>query len=247
MNNVDLFIKYLSGELNREEIDSFEKELASNLEFKEEFDQVSAAYELIRDQLQLRDEDEFRIRLLEVMKHTAKSKPPKGRRLRRGWYILLPLAACVAILLVIFLSPRSDKLLFSRQYHPENDKVLLAYMHGTRGKAETGILHYQQENYLESKKIMEELMAEDPENLLARLFFLLSSIETGNADQALEKLATLDPGQNHQLGQALTWYTALALLKTDRKEEALIHLHSLVLQEGPYKSDAIRLEKILLK
>lgn len=246
MNNVDLSIRYLSGELNREEIASFEKELASNQGLKAEFDQVSAAYELIRDQLQLRDEEEFKNRLLDVMKHPAKALPPNGRRFRKGWYILLPLAASVAILLLIF-SPGSEDLLFSRNYHPENDKVLLAYMQGTRGKAETGILHYQHENYMECRKIMEELMEENPQNLLAGLFFLLSSIETGNADEALEKLTTLEPGLEHQLGQAVSWYTALALLKTDRAEEALSHLQSLVMQEGPYKSDAMRLEKILLK
>lgn len=247
MNNVDLIIKYLSGELNREEIGSFEKELANKQGLQEEFDQISAAYMLIRDQLQKRDEDAFKKQLLEVMEQAATGKKQIGRPLPKVWYYLLPLAASLAIILSIFLSPGSEDKLFSRYYHPETDKVLLTYMQGTRGKAESGILHYQLENYAETINIMLELMEEDPENLLARIYYLLSSIEAGKQDQAIEKLAALDPGLDHQLGQAVSWYTALALLKSDQQEEALIHLHSLILQEGPYQTDAIRLEKILLK
>ena len=48
MSYVDLIIKYLSGDLSREEATSFEKELESNDALKEAFEEQSAAYELIR-------------------------------------------------------------------------------------------------------------------------------------------------------------------------------------------------------
>ena len=247
MENVDLFVKYLSGELNQEEIASFEKERAKNPDFREEFELVSAAYKLISDQLQERDEVDFRARLLEVMEHPVKETHAEGRSFFKGWNVFVPLVASVAILLLVFLYPRNDNLLFSRYYHPDKDRVVNTFMQGTRGRTESGIVHYQQENYVECRKIMSELVEKDPDNLLARLFFLLASIETGQADEAIATFTSLDPGLDHQLGQAVSWYSALALLKMDHKDEALGHLRALILQTGPYQTDAIRLEKKLLK
>lgn len=247
MENVDLFVKYLSGELNQEEIASFEKERAKNPDFREEFELVSAAYKLIRDQLQERDEVDFRARLLEVMEHPEKNTQSKVRSSLKSWHVLVPLAASVAILLLIFLLPRNENLLFSRYYHPEKDRVVNTFIQGTRGRAESGIFYYQRENYVECRKIMQELVEEDPENLLARLFFLLASMETGQVEEAMDTFTSMNPGLDHQLGQAVTWYSALALLKMDRTDEALDHLHSLILQTGPYQTDAIRLKNKLLK
>ncbi|MEN8201613.1 MAG: hypothetical protein ABFS28_03390 [Bacteroidota bacterium] len=247
MSNVDLIIKYLSGEMNLQEAGSFEKELASKQGLKDEFDQVSAAYKLIRDQLQLRDEVEFQKLLLEVMEHPATGKQQGGRRLHKLWYYLMPLAASLAVILAIFLSQKDGEKLFSKYYHPEKDRVILAYNQGTRGKAESGILHYQHGNYQETLDIMWEIIEQDQENLLAQLYFLLSSIETGKQDQAIAKLAALNPDMDHQLGQAIYWYTTLAFIKSDRLDDAGTYLHSLIQQQGPYQSDARRLEKILLK
>jgi hypothetical protein len=247
MNNVDLFIKYLSGELNREEIGLFEKRLAENPDLQREFDRVSAAYKLMEEELQQRDEEAFRKQLLEVMKHPAAGKAQPKRRMPVWWYYLLPLAASVAIILSIFLRPGSEDLMFSRYYRPENDQVVLTYMQGTRGKTETGILHYRLEQHTECMQIMQDLMEEEPQNLRARLYYLLSAIEAGQQDLAIEKLDGLAPNLDHPLGQAVTWYTALAYLKSDHPDEALNHLHSLVSREGPYQEDAIQLEKMLLK
>ena len=94
---------------------------------------------------------------------------------------------------------------------------------------------------------MLELMEEDPENLLARLYYLLASMETGNREEAIQELSTLDPGLDHQLGQAMCWYTALALLKSDQTEAAADQLESLISREGPYRSDALKLQKRFLK
>jgi len=247
MNNVDHIIKYLSGEMSQEEAGFFEKELASRQGLKEEFDQVSTAYKLIRDQLRKRDEDEFRKRLLEVMEQPANPKKQSGRYWHKGWQYLLPLAASLAIVLSIFFSQKSGDKLFSSYYHPEDDPVVEAFSQGTRGSAESGISHYQLGNYEESRIIMWTLIEQDPENKLVQLYYLLSSIETAKQEEALEKLAGLELSMDHQLGQAIYWYTALALLKSKQTDEALSYLRPLIQQQGPYQSDASRLEKILLK
>ena len=71
MKRVDQMIKYLSGDLSREESRAFEKELLQDKELKETFDQVSKAYHLISSQLRRQDEEEFISTLKEVMDRSS--------------------------------------------------------------------------------------------------------------------------------------------------------------------------------
>ncbi len=247
MNNVDHIIKYLSGEMNLDEAGSFEKKLASDTGFKEQFEEVSAAYNLIRDQLQKRDLDDFTKTLLEVMEQPDSKQTIDRRKLRSWWYVPLLLAGSLAILLTILRHNPDGHSLFSKYYQPGEDPVLLAYNQGTRGPSESGILYFQLGHYAKTMEVMSELIAEDPENQLALLYYLLASIEIDMDDLAIEKLAPLDLRIDHQLGQALYWYRALALIKMDKYEQADLFLLALIQQPGPYQSHARRLQKNLLK
>ncbi len=213
MNNVDLFIKYLSGEMNLDEAGFFEEKLASDPGFKEQYEEVSAAYNLIRDQLQKRDLDDFTRTLLEVMEQSDGKKPSPRRRFRSGWYLPLALAGSLAILLTVFRHNPDGNRMFSRYYQPGEDPVLLAYNQSTRGPAESGILYFQLGQYAKTVEVMSELIAEDPGNQLALLYYLLASIETGMQDQAIEKLAPLDLRVDYQLGQSLYWYSSTGTYK----------------------------------
>ena len=55
------------------------------------------------------------------------------------------------------------------------------------------------------------------------------------------------PNMDHQLGQALVWYTTLALLKSGRLEEAGTQLMPLTEQPGLIRQMPVRLQKMLLK
>jgi tetratricopeptide (TPR) repeat protein len=247
MNNVDLFIKYLSGDMNPEDAGSFEERLSSDRTFKEHFEETSTAFELIRDQLQKRDLDNFKEILSEVMEGSGSEKSDKRPGFRSWWYLPLLLAGSLAILLVILRSNPDENRTFSRYYHPGEDPVLLAYNQSTRGQTESGILYFQLGQYSKSMEMLSELISMDQENLLAQLYYLLGSIETGMQDKALERLTPLDLKTDHQLGQAIYWYGALAFIQTGRYEEANELLLPLMNQQGPYQSDARRLQKNLLK
>ncbi len=247
MNNVDHIIKYLSGEMNLDEAGSFEKKLASDHGFKEQYEEVSAAYNLISDQLQKRDLDDFTKTLLEVMEQSDNKLPIARRGFRSWWYVPLLLAGSLAILLTVIRHNPDASSVFSRYYQPWEDPVLLAYNQGTRGPTESGILYFQLGQYEKTVEVMSELIEKDSENQLALLYYLLASIEIDMPDLAIEKLAPLDLKIDHQLGQALYWYRALALIKMDRYEEADIFLLALIQQPGPYQSYARRLQKNLLK
>jgi len=243
MKNVDLIIKFLSGDMDQEEAGSFKKDLATNPELKQEYTEVSHAYQLIKTQLRKRDEDSFRAKLAEVMEQPiSKTKNISISHWRR-WYFLLPLAASLAILISIFLmNPESD-IILAKFYKPQKDAVVLALNQATRGASESGIDLYRKGLYEEAMNQMSELLASDEENQVTLLFYLLSSLELDLQEIALEKVLANPINTELQTGQCLIWYTSLALIKSNRFEEAAIQLQPLTKQPGPYQTSASRLLK----
>jgi len=247
MKYVDLIIKYLSGEMSQDESGSFEEDLASNQLLQEEYEQVSAAYRLIKTQLWKKDEAAFRSKLREVMDRSPGKPGHNVRPHRSRWYFILPLAGSLAILMAIYLVNRGPDRLFSQFYNPEKDHVILAYSQGTRGETEEGMNLYNRGSYSESLQKTSEIIDQDPENQLALLYYLLASIELDLQEDAISTIGAVQVTTDNQLGQSLTWYTSLAMIKSGRREEAAANLGPLIQNPGPYEADARRLKKMLLK
>jgi len=247
MSYVDLIIKYLSGDLKQDEATSFEQELATNSELKREFEEVSVAYNLIRDQLQKRDEESFRKKLEDAMNHEEPSAEPRSQWFRLHWFIPLAAACSLAILYIFTLHKPGDERVLSRFYDPLSDPVVLAYNMNTRGVPEPGVIQYWEGDYRRSMEELSTRILEEKENKLLQLYYLLSAIELDRQDEALATLEFQVHDSMQLPDQALAWYTTLALFKSDRRQEALELLYTLSKQQGPYQSEAIKLEKVLLK
>jgi hypothetical protein len=246
MSYVDLIIKYLSGKLSQKESGAFEKELESNAELKAAYEEHSAAFKLIRSQLQKRDQDAFEAKLAEAMTETIPQIPPRKPDWVR-WFLPPAIAAVVAVILILFLQQPGNESLLSRFHHPEKDPLVLVYLQETRGVTEPGIIQYRQGNYASAMDLLSDRISVERDNKLIRLYYLLSAIETDRQMEALERMGKETSFPSDLLDQSISWYSALALIKSDRREEALKILQALGKREGPYQSDAIRLEKLLLK
>lgn len=248
MSYVDLIIKYLSGDLSQEEATSFEKEMESNGELKREFEQKSAAYNLIRDQLQKRDEEEFRTKLREAMNPASPLRESRKRLPWSRWSIPLVAAGILAIIIIsTLLIQHGNQKVFSVYYDPATDPVVLAFNQDTRGGPEPGIAYYRSGDYQHSMELLSLRIAEESGNKQLLLFYLLSAIELDRQNEVLELILVESRDSMDIPDQSFTWYSTLALLKSERREEALEKIHPLTGQHGPYQSDAIKLEKILLK
>jgi hypothetical protein len=238
MSYVDLIIKYLSGDLSSDESRAFEKELESDAELKAAFEGYAAAYRLTRHQLQKRDEEAFESKLTEAM---------STRKRRAWWYIPPAVASILAIVLIIFSGhPGNDKLL-SRFHLPAKDPLILGYFQDTRGKNEQGIMQYREGNYQLAMDLLSERISAEEDNKLILLYYLLSSMELDCQQEVLELIQLEAVNGQDLLDQSISWYTTLALIKSDRREDALRVLHPLSQLEGPYRTEAIKLEKLLLK
>jgi len=247
MSYVDLIIKYLSGDLSREETSSFEKELEHNDELKDAFEEQSAAFELIRDQLQKRALKVFKEKLAEAMSHDAPVTASRKAGIRSWWFIPPAVACSLAILLILLLSHPGNERVLSRYHQPSKDRVVLTFYLETRGESEYGIIQYRNGNYAIAMELLSARIAEESDNKLFQLYYLLSSMELDRQHEALELISLEYPASMDLLDQSLSWYSALALVKSDRREAALEKLHPLTEQQGPYQNDAIKLEKVLLK
>jgi hypothetical protein len=238
MSYVDLIIKYLSGDLSWDESRAFEKELESDAELKATFEEYAAAYRLTRRQLQKRDEEAFESKIMEAM----------SPRKRRAWWYIPPAVASILAIIILFFTgqPGNDKLL-SRFHLPAKDPLILGYFQDTRGKNEQGIIQYREGNYQLAMDLLSERISAEKDNKLILLYYLLSSMELDRQQEVLDLIPLeAGPGQD-LLDQSISWYTSLAFIKSDRREDALRMLHPLSKLEGPYRSEAIKLEKLLLK
>ena len=247
MNYVDLILKYLSGELSPGEEDSFKEELNSNGELLKEYTEVSTAYELIRDQLQKRDENAFRQKLQEAMDREVPPSSSSWHRIRPWWYIPMALAASLAILWVLVLNQTENEKILTLFYAPDQDPVLLAYMQDIRGEQEAGILYFRNGSYNEAMKALEPRMSEEPGNKVLLLYYLLSAMELDREDEVLERALAANLADSYLPDQAIAWYSILALIKSDRREQAVKTLVPLTKASGPYQSHAEKLLKLLLK
>jgi hypothetical protein len=90
-------------------------------------------------------------------------------------------------------------------------------------------------------------IVEETENRQLVLYYLLSAIELNRQDEIMGLVLVEDSDILDLPDQAIIWYTTLALLKSERREAALEQIHPLTRQHGPYQSDALKLEKVLLK
>jgi tetratricopeptide (TPR) repeat protein len=245
MKYVDLIIQFLSGELSEGESEAFEKELEKNNVLRDEYEQVSAAYRLIRDQLGKEDMAHFRARLREVMERPLEDHGGDRSRRGRWWLLLLPLAASLAVLIMLYANKRDGPGIFSRFYRPDKDPVVLAFNQDQRGEMEVGIAMYQGGHYEISMQIMDSLLEENPGNQMVLLYYLLSSIELDRVEEAIPAVMAADVSTDHTLGQAVAWYSGLAFIKTGHYDEAITDLAPLEQHPGPYRKRSRRLIKLL--
>jgi len=247
MKHFDYIIKYLSGELSPGESLVFEKELVENPQLKEEYSRVSRAYRMIGDQLRKKDEEAFGIALKSAMGKTAENSW-RHKKPGRLWYVILGMAASLTILFSIFRHVPDTERIYSRYFNPSEDKLISIILEETRGEAGRDASKlWQIGEYEECQKLCRAYLSEDPENQYNMLFCLLSFLEIEEKGPVPQWLTNINHNSTSHLGQAITWYHSLALVKADLKTDAALLLSSLEGLPGPYSKDAHKLKKILTK
>lgn len=259
MKRVDEMIKYLSGDLSPEEALAFERELNRNSRLKQEFSELSLAYNLIADQVKRSDEEAFSVALDAAINKSgsesgsgsaSRSGPVKRKKSKnRLGYLLLSVAASLLLFAGILLTQKSPERIYFSYYNPSLDPVIMTLQMDPRGEADLQSIAnlWKGEEYENCRIEALRQLKEDPSELYVLLFYLLSSMETDEAGLALERLKSVETDTGQALGQAIHWYGALALVKEGETAEAAVLLTPLCHIQGPYKKDANKLKNKLKK
>lgn len=255
MKRVDEMIKYLSGDLSPEESLAFERELNGNPRLKQEFSELSLAYNLIADQVKRSDEEAFSLALDAAINKSgsgsgSRSGPVKRKKNKnRLGYLLLSVAASLLLFAGILLTQKSPERIYFSYYNPSLDPVIMTLQMDPRGEADLQSIAnlWKGEEYENCRIEALGQLKEDPSDLYVLLFYLLSSMETDEAGLALERLKSIETDTGQALGQAIHWYGALALVKEGETSEATVLLTPLCHIQGPYKKDANKLKNKLKK
>ena len=249
MKRVDHMIKYLAGDLSREESLAFEKELSENQKLKNDFSEVSLAYRVMAEQIKREDEDQFTRAVSAAMEKAERRPLQPLKRTSRRWISLLALAASLAIIISIFSPHPGMDRIYKSSYNPPGDPVIQtlgAHIRGKTGHQAISDL-WNNEHYAQCRNSASRVLSENASDEFAMLFYLLSSMELNEAAGALEKMQDLNWSRGESLGQAISWYRALALIKAGLAPEAIEELTSLEAHSGPYQKDAHKLKKKLRK
>lgn len=247
MKRVDHMIKYLSGELTKEDTIAFEKELKNNPELKEEFSEVEFLFNLMGEELKKKDEEDFRSALQAAGKKSGQKTNSQKKPLLRPWHLFMAIAASLAVLLSIFSNRQGSEKLFSSYYHPDDDPVIETINENIRGESKLKEIYrlWRNSEYKKCEELAYKQLHSDNSDQFTMLLYLLSSMEIENEKAALDFLSSFEINTENALGQAITWYKALAKLKLGETNKARELLSLLSENPGPYQVDAGTLEKKL--
>ena len=213
--------RYLSGEMNSEEVTSFELELKLNAQLSRE---LSLSVEI--DQMIVEDEDvlDFRKQLQAIHQKKAPSlnRTIKLREIgRRSYHIAAGIAALIMISgLLYLLIPKdySNERLFSMYYSTE--KVLNVSRSADNQLVEA-LFKYQQREFADASRLFEAILREDEANIVIRFYSGIAYIETQNYSEAIAAFKKILEGEENLYTEHAGWFLGLTYLRIDETDKAL--------------------------
>lgn len=241
---------YLSGTMSAVELESFEKEVATNSALQEEVD----LHRQVAETLKGEEVHQLRATIKTVNQNWKRPQvadhEKKAKVVRFPFRNILAIAATVLLLVVayLFVVPElnySEETLFADNFEPY--KMVLNQRSSTPDMGETtkllnqAVSAYEQKDFQTAAKLFQELQNQSPDAGAFLLYASISDLSLGNTDQAitnLEKIIAADAPLFVEQGR---WYLALAYLQKGDLAKAKTQLQDI--SSGSFQYDAA--QKIL--
>lgn len=221
-DNYTLIEKYLSGELNEEEIKKFQTRLTKDAAFLEEYTlQKSMNIFLEKD----RNQPALESKLVSLGNDFFKEEkneqednviPISRNKNQNRWLIGLIATAAVAVLLVMFNPFQSQDLYQQYATHQPISLTEKSTGNDVATKAETT---FNQKNYSLAYENITLYLQENPADQKAQLSLGISALEIGKTEEAISIFEKINSG-NSALKNYGIWYLALSYLKQKDFEQA---------------------------
>jgi tetratricopeptide (TPR) repeat protein len=240
MSKYDEFIQpFLDGELSREELDWFNKELQSNAVLAEDIKLYREVDNAIREQdvMDLRDQ-------LDVIHNTIgdlSKEPAKQSKYRKvlSYAAIASLAILISfgILMKVQHKKLTNQQIYQRHYEPY--EVTMVYRSGeTQNLIDLAMLKYDAQDYFGAIEIYEQILSKEPGNMESNLYSGISYLETEQYSKADNRFRTIiDHNDNLYIEQA-EWYLGFCYLQTGKNLEARAHFKEISKGDGSYSKKA---------
>lgn len=220
-DHIELFDRVFNNLATQEEKDAFERQLASDEEFANDFE----AYKVGRRTLEI---EGFKADIAEVRSGANRKKSLLVR--------LVPIGIAASILLgiVIFNKNQSTPHLALFEQHFSPYPYLFQARTGNSSQSDVGkaISKYQQGNYEEALS----LLPADTQNDTITFFKGVSFLALKQADSALQNFNRL-PKTNFIFDEEMLWYKGLTYLLLQEEDSSVVYLQSIP-SDSRHQSDA---------
>ena len=243
MSKYDEFIQpFLDGELSREELDWFSKELQSNAVLAEDIKLYREVDSAIREQdvMDLRDQ-------LDVIHNSIgdpTKEPAQHSRIRKvlsyGAIASLAILISFGILLKVQHKKLTNEQIYQRHYEPY--EVTMIYRSGeTQSLINLAQSKYDAQDFFGAIEIYEQILGKEPADMESNLYSGISYLETEQYSMAESRFGSiLDHNDNLYIEQA-EWYLGFCYLKTGKNLEARAHFKEISRGDGSFNKKARKL------
>jgi len=243
MSKYEEFIQpFLDGELSREELDWFSKELQSNAVLAEDIKLYREVDSAIREQdvMDLRDQ-------LDVIHNSIgdpTKEPAQHSRIRKmlsyGAIASLAILLSFGVLLKVQHKKLTNEQIYQRHYEPY--EVTMIYRSGdTQSLINLAQSKYDAQDYFGAIEIYEQILGKEPGDMESNLYSGISYMQTDQYSKAENRFGTIiDHNDNLYIEQA-EWYLGFCYLQTGKNLEARAQFKKISKGDGSYNKKARKL------
>jgi len=213
------FDRYLNNELSKEELKSFEEELKSDSNFKEDFEIYSALESSLGSKFE--NEEEV-LTLRKTLSDLGSQHIKQGENTKKETKVIslfryrnLMVAASIALLIGFFLFNNGSPVYGDFAQHNAMELVIRGDNNETISKAEAA---FNSKNYEEALQQLTILSGNYPNDSEINLYQGICQLELNNYTEAEAIFNTISKG-NSALATKAIWYKALTFLKQKKLNE----------------------------
>lgn len=225
--------RYVNGEMNKEEIMSFEEELQknkglqANVQLENDLNTVLAQKDIL----------EFRQKMAEVMMRQKEIKQPAKTFRLTSRRIQLAAASIIILILVsaslfLFLPRQSSNTKLFEKYY-DSDRPVHVTRSGDVDLVEA-LRNYQQKNYEEAILLFNDVLITDPNNSAIRFYTGISFIETEKFTDAISCFQEIIRNNHSLYVEPAEWHLGLSYLRNGDEDLAVAQFKKVAADDISY-------------
>jgi len=235
MNKEQLIEHYFENQLSEEEQKTFQNYLEADADFAQEFEFQKKVKQAIS--LQERAALKKKLQSFEQPKAT------------RNWISKWTIAASIALVFGFsfwYMNQSQDSVDLYDQYYELYPNTVAPTVRGENNDdlKSKAFYEYDNANYQKSLSLFSAIYDYEKEDY-ALFYKALSQMELQKTKDAIITFKQFDSSKNSAFTAFVQWYLALAYLKEDQKENALVLLQSVATTENPQQEIALKILKEL--